>query len=277
MTLRLWQLAAAVIAGLAVSTAGTAGDLTLDGELTQGGFVIGRTLPGSTVTVTGRRVRVSEDGVFLLGFGRDAANTVDLTIRHADGRKTERELAVSKRKYKISRVDGLPESKVSPPPEDLRRIKEDNAKIANVRKLDTAETFFQSGFVWPVTGRLSGIYGSQRILNGKPRSPHNGIDVAAPKGTPVAAIANGRVALTHDGMFLTGKTVMIDHGHGLTSVYIHMNQITVKSGDVVSQGQQIGTIGMTGRATGPHLHWGVSLFKTHLDPALLVGSMPEGN
>ena len=177
----------------------------------------------------------------------------------------------------MSHVNGLPESKVTPKPSDMKKIREDNAKIARIRKLDSAEAHFMTGFIWPATGRISGVFGSQRILNGKPRRPHNGIDIAAPQGTPVVAMAEGRVAMAKSDMFLTGKTVMIDHGHGLNSIYIHMDQITIKSGDLVSRGQQIGTVGMTGRATGPHLHWGVSLFNTKLDPALLVGSMDGVN
>ena len=134
-----------------------------------------------------------------------------------------------------------------------------------------------TGFIWPATGRISGVFGSQRILNGEPRRPHNGIDIAAPRGTPVVAMGAGRVVMANSDMFLTGKTVMINHGHGLTSIYIHMDRITVKRTDLVSRGQQIGAVGMTGRATGPHLHWGVSLFNTKLDPALLVGSMEGVN
>ena len=140
-----------------------------------------------------------------------------------------------------------------------------------MRTRTTLETFFDAGFIWPVEGRISGVFGSQRILNGKPRRPHNGVDIAAPTGTPVKAMGDGIVALVHQDMFFTGKTVMIDHGLGLNSVYIHMNAITVRDGEFVTKGTQIGTVGQTGRATGPHLHWGVSWFKTHLDPALLVG------
>ena len=144
-----------------------------------------------------------------------------------------------------------------------------------MRKRDTETTYFASGFLRPIKGgRISGVYGSQRILNGKPRSPHNGLDIAVPKGTPVMAAADGIVALVHEDMFYTGKTVMIDHGHGLTSVYIHMDSIRVADGQRVTKGAPIGTVGMTGRATGPHLHWGVTWFGTHLDPALLIAEKP---
>ncbi|MFQ5765707.1 MAG: M23 family metallopeptidase [Rhodospirillales bacterium] len=253
------------------TTAADAGDLILEGPLVQGGLVVGRTEPGTQVAVDGRRVRVSAEGAFLIGFGRDAGPLVSLRIQHPDGTRTERTLAVAAREYPVQRIDGLPRKQVEPGPEELARIRDDNAKIADVRRRDTGEPFFASGFIWPAQGPLSGVFGSRRILNGKPRQPHNGVDVAAPRGAPVVAAADGVVALTHPEMFFTGKTVMIDHGHGLTSVYVHMDEILVTPGQRVTKGTPIGTVGMTGRVSGPHLHWGVSLFGTHLDPALLAG------
>ena len=265
-------LAASLLLASGNSTA-----LQLNGARTQGGLVIGRVAPRERVFLDSREVRVSPDGVFLIGFGRDAPSEVKLLVQNSDGVRVEKRLSISKRSYKVSHVNGLPESKVTPKPSDMKKIREDNAKIARVRKLDSAEAHFMTGFIWPATGRISGVFGSQRILNGEPRRPHNGIDIAAPRGTPVVAMAEGQVALANSDMFLTGKTVMINHGHGLTSIYIHMDRITVKRADLVSRGQQIGAVGMTGRATGPHLHWGVSLFNTKLDPALLVGSMEGVN
>ena len=265
-------LAASLLLASGNSTA-----LQLNGARTQGGLVIGRVAPRERVFLDSREVRVSPDGVFLIGFGRDAPSEVKLLVQNRDGVRVEKRLSISKRSYKVSHVNGLPESKVTPKPSDMKKIREDNAKIARVRKLDSAEAHFMTGFIWPATGRISGVFGSQRILNGEPRRPHNGIDIAAPRGTPVVAMAEGQVALANSDMFLTGKTVMINHGHGLTSIYIHMDRITVKRADLVSRGQQIGAVGMTGRATGPHLHWGVSLFNTKLDPALLVGSMDGVN
>ena len=250
-------LAASLLLASGNSTA-----LQLNGARTQGGLVIGRVAPRERVFLDSREVRVSPDGVFLIGFGRDALSEVKLLVQNRDGVRVEKR---------------LPESKVTPKPSDIKKIRADNAKIARVRKLDSAEAHFMTGFIWPATGRISGVFGSQRILNGEPRRPHNGIDITAPRGTPVVAMAEGQVALANSDMFLTGKTVMINHGHGLTSIYIHMDRITVKRADLVSRGQQIGAVGMTGRATGPHLHWGVSLFNTKLDPALLVGSMEGVN
>lgn len=267
---RFW--AASAFLALACSTPGAeAGELVLEGPLVQGGLVIGQTEPGARVAVDGKGVRVSAGGRFLIGFGRDAESRIRLSVRHPDGSRTERNLAIKAREYPVQRIDGLPRKKVEPGPQELARIRDDNARIADVRRRDTAEPFFASGFMWPAEGPLTGLFGSRRILNGKPRRPHNGVDVAAPRGAPVVAAADGVVALAHPNMFFTGKTVMLDHGHGLTSVYVHMDEILVTPGERVSKGTPIGTVGMTGRVSGPHLHWGVSLFGTHLDPALLAG------
>ena len=244
--------------------------VTLRGALMPGSLVIGETSPGSRITLDGKPVRVAKDGTFLIGFGRDAKKNQTLEIHDPNGFVYVKDLKLEDRVYKITRIDGLPGRKVTPKPEDLKRINQDNAGIGRVRKLDSDIRGFSSGFQWPATGRISGIFGSQRILNGKPRNPHNGLDIAAPKGASVTAAANGTVALVHEDMFYSGKTVMIDHGHGLSSVYIHMSKITVTEGQNLAKGDKIGEVGMTGRTTGPHLHWGVSLFKTHLDPMLLV-------
>ncbi|MBC8337640.1 MAG: M23 family metallopeptidase [Alphaproteobacteria bacterium] len=251
------------------------GELRLDGPLVQGGLVIGKTLPGARVAIDGRAARVSEKGIFLIGFGRDAGPKATIHIQYPDGGEARKTVKIKKRTFKVQRINGLPSRKVTPKPEDLARIKRDNAGIAGVRRLDTPAAGFASGFQWPVAGPVSGVFGSQRILNGKPKSPHNGVDVAAPRGTTVTAAAAGTVALTHPDMFYTGKTVMIDHGHGLSSVYVHMDKILVRKGQRVHKGAPIGVVGKTGRTTGPHLHWGVSLFNVHLDPALLAGPMPD--
>ncbi|MEE8351824.1 MAG: M23 family metallopeptidase [Rhodospirillales bacterium] len=267
-------MTAMIIAGwlpMAVMAAG----LTLEGTLTQGGLVIGKTDPGARVSINGSNVRVSSDGQFLIGFGRDAKSDALLHIRHPSGGLTEKTLKVSKRQYKAQRINGMPPSKVTPSPEDLKRIRGDNAKIGQVRRRDTDRVDFSSGFRWPAAGPISGVFGSRRILNGKPKNPHNGIDVAAPRGAQIVAPAGGIVALAQEDMFYTGKTVMIDHGHGLTSVYAHMDKINVTQGQHITKGTAIGTIGKTGRVTGPHLHWGVTLFGTHLDPALLAGSVEK--
>ena len=261
----------AVLVGLIIHAPALACPIPLNGETVQGGLLIGRVQAGLAVSVAGKPVRVSPDGLFLVGFGRDAAGPVTVT---AGGHSCS--LTLKKQAYKITRINGLPNRKVSPrKAEDLKRILADNAAIGGVRRLDTPGTDFADGFRWPLKGRLSGVFGSQRILNGVSRRPHNGVDIAAPPGTPIQAPAPGRVALVHQDMFFSGKTVMLDHGHGLSSVYIHMSAITVETGQRVAAGDVIGRVGMTGRTTGPHLHWGMSLFGTHLDPLVIAGPMPK--
>ena len=251
-----------------------ASELHLTGTLAQGGLITGHTEPGAQVTINGQKLRVSKLGMFLIGFGRNANDTITLEVRNPDNSKFKKTLKVKKRKYAVQRIDGLPSRQVTPNPEDLARIKNDNKQIANIRRLDTANTSFTSGFQWPAIGPITGVFGSQRILNGIAKNPHNGVDVGAPKGSSVTAAANGKAVLVHRDMFYTGKTVMIDHGHGLSSVYVHMDNILINKGQKVRKGEPIGTVGNTGRVTGPHLHWGVSLFDVHLDPVLLVGPMP---
>ncbi|MEE8274951.1 MAG: M23 family metallopeptidase [Alphaproteobacteria bacterium] len=251
-----------------------AGQFTLDGPLIQGGLLRGVTEPGAEVTFEGRRVRVSAQGLFIVGFGRDDEGPFTLEVRHADGTTTHRHLDIEKRDYRIQRIDGLPPKMVTPDAEALARIRRENARIAEARARDTPEALFAGGFAWPVEGPISGVYGSQRVLNGEPRRPHFGVDVAAPAGTPVKAPADGIVALAEEDLYYTGGTVMLDHGHGLTSVYSHLSAVTVTVGERVRQGEVIGRVGATGRVTGAHLDWRVNWFKTRLDPALLVPPMP---
>ncbi len=255
---------------LAVPGLSAAAEMRFDGNLAQGGLAIGHADPGSSVTVNGRPVRVSIEGEFLLGFDRDAPAGVQLSITDPAGVKRVQTVAVARRDFPVQRVDGLPPQQVSPDAKTLKRINEEAALVAAAKARDSATPFFRSGFVWPVAGQLSGVYGSQRILNGEPRSPHGGLDIAAPKGAPVVAAADGIVSLVHNDLFFTGRTVMIDHGFGLASVYAHLDTVSVRPGQTVAKGAPIGTVGASGRATGPHLHWGVSLFETRLDPALLA-------
>lgn len=262
----VWMLAAGAVA---------ATDLTLSSEPLQGGLVQGSTAPGAVVTLDGEKVPVAKSGLFVLGFGRDARPTASLVARLPGGKIERRQLAVKQRKYRIQRIDGLPGRKVSPTKKDMKRIAAERKQLRAARRVMSADPRFTSGFMWPVTGRLSGIYGSQRILNGKKRRPHFGVDIAAPQGTPIVAASDGRVVLVHQDMFFTGKTVVIDHGLGIGTLYIHMDAIEVKKGAHVRRGQRIGRVGMTGRATGPHLHWGLTWRGLSLDPALMVGPMPK--
>lgn len=251
--------------------AAPAAGMELEGRFIQGGLVIGRVDPGAAVAVDGHSVRVSAGGLFLLGLGRDAKPAVEVSATLPDGTIETRVIDVEQRVYKIQRIDGLPSRQVTPSAEDLERIRRDRGAIAGARRRDSGFPYFASGFARPVLGPITGVFGTRRILNGRPRAPHNGVDVAAPSGTPVGAAADGVVVLARRDMFFTGMTVIIDHGHGLTSVYAHMSRLLVEPGQKVARGTPIGHVGMTGRVTGPHLHWGITLFGTHLDPQMLSG------
>jgi murein DD-endopeptidase MepM/ murein hydrolase activator NlpD len=247
----------------------------LDDTVMQSSLVRGSAPPGSTVTFAGRKLRLTDDGRFVIGFGRNSDPSADLLIRYPDGRTETVTLNVAQRSYDVQRIDGLPPGKVTPrKPEELAQIEREYKLIAAVKQRDTATSEFAGSFTWPVTGPKTGIFGSQRILNGKSRSPHRGVDVAAPEGTPVNAIAGGIVALARTGMYFTGGTIFLDHGHGVTSVYAHMSRIDVDEGQVIAPGQTIGAVGATGRVTGPHLHWGMYWFDRAIDPELLLGPMP---
>lgn len=248
--------------------------LVLQGESIQGALIIGRTDPGTRVLLDGRPLRVSGEGAFLIGIGRDRTEALTLTMTDRQGRTRTRALAIEPRNYPVQRVDGLPESRVTPPPEVSLRIQEEAARIRAVRNQDDPRTGFESGFQWPLLGPVTGVYGSQRILNGKPRRPHFGVDVAAPVGTPVTAPADAVVTLVEPDMYFSGGTLVMDHGHGLSSTFIHLSRILVEAGESVRKGQVVAEVGATGRASGPHLDWRMNLFETRLDPALIVGPMP---
>jgi len=247
----------------------------LDGPRVQGGLLRGRVPPGSTVEYEGEAVRVSADGWFLVGFGRDAPPEAEFAVTYPNGRRERQLLEVERREYDIQRIDGLPPSKVTPSEEDLARIRREVRIVGQAREIDDARTDFLSGFQWPVRGIISGVYGSQRILNGEPRRPHFGIDIAAPQGTPVMAPTDGVVTLAHPDMYFSGGTMIVDHGHGLSSAFLHLSRILVDRGERVVQGQVIAEVGSTGRSTGPHLDWRINLFGRRLDPSLLVGPMPK--
>ena len=247
---------------------------SLDGSFTQGGLIIGTTKVGSTVLFDGNRVRVSPQGVFLIGFGRDAKLNWPLIVEHPDGKLFASLIEISEREYNIQRIDGIPENMVTPSEEALERIKKDVAVVIKARKIDDPRTDFLETFDWPVVGIITGIYGSQRVLNGEPKRPHYGIDIAAPIGTPVVAPASGIVTVAHPDMYFSGPTMIIDHGHGLSSALLHLEKILVNEGEYVKKGQLIAEVGSGGRSTGAHLDWRINLFSSRLDPQLLVGEMP---
>jgi murein DD-endopeptidase MepM/ murein hydrolase activator NlpD len=256
-------------------TATTGGGFGLVGALVQGGLVRGRA-PAGTVALRldGVPVAFAADGRFIIGFGRDAAPTARIEATLADGTTAAQEIAVEPRAWNIQSLPTLPKG-TTPTPEFLARRKDELAQIAAARAIASASEGWRQSFVWPVTGRISGVFGSQRIYAGEPGEPHSGVDVARPVGTPVAAPADGVVILAAASPFtLEGNLLMIDHGMGLNSAFLHLSRIDVRVGDSVRQGQPIGAIGMTGRATGPHLHWAMKWRDVRIDPAMLARAMP---
>ena len=252
-------------------------DPMLSGPRIQGGLLTGKTVPGSKVEVDGDPIRVSADGTFLVGFSRDHSDQSTIVVTHPDGTQQTETVDVAKREYQIQRIDGLPKRKVTPNEADLKRIRDDIAQAKRGRSRDDDRQDFLSGWIWPVEGRISGVYGSQRILNGEPRRPHFGVDIAVPTGTPVKSPADGVVTLAHPDMFYSGATLIVDHGHKLTSSFLHLNKILVKEGDVVKKGDLIAEVGASGRVTGPHLDWRMNYYQHRIDPQLLVPPMPEQN
>lgn len=251
------------------------GDIKLTGSFTQGGLVVGRGAPGLRVTFEDRPLSVSSSGLFALGFGRDHGPEATLTLVHKGGKKETRTLAVAQRTFDIQRIDGLPEDMVTPPPEAMAQIERDIKIVAEARARDTKHDWFADTFEWPALGIISGVYGSQRVLNGKPKQPHFGVDIAQPEGTPIKAPVSAIVSVAEPAMYYTGGTVLLDHGHGISTSYLHMSRLDIKVGDEVKQGQVIGAIGKTGRATGPHLCWRLNWFQERLDAQLAAGPMPS--
>jgi len=238
-----------------------------DGKFIQGHFIIGKTEPDTKVKIDKKQVKVSKDGYFAFGLARDRKYDVVITIER-NGVKEKITKRVQKRKYNIQRIDGLEEKKVTPPEEVYERIKKENKLIAKARAIDSDLDFFKDKFMIPVDDAIiTGVYGSQRILNGKPKWPHYGLDFAQKEGTPVKAMLNGTVTLAEADLFYTGGTLIFDHGHGISTLYMHMLDIFVEKGQKVKQGDIIGTVGSTGRATGPHLDVRLNWFDVRLDPA----------
>jgi murein DD-endopeptidase MepM/ murein hydrolase activator NlpD len=247
----------------------------LSGDAVQGGLIFGRVEPGSSVQLDDTDVMVSSAGEFVIGFGRDETGTRRLIIARAGGSTETIELPVAAREYRIERVDGLPPRTVTPDPEAAERIRQEGAMVAKARARRDDRSDFTDGFAWPAQGRISGVYGSQRVLNGEPRRPHFGLDIAAPTGSPVYAPADGIVTLAHPDMYFSGGTLILDHGHGLSSSFLHLNKILVEAGTPVSKGDLIAEIGATGRASGPHLDWRMNWLDRRVDPRPLVGELPQ--
>ena len=235
------------------------------GKFIQGHFILGKTESKSKIIIDKKEVNVSDNGYFVFGIDRDRKYDLIIT-KIIDGKKQKIIKKVLKRKYNIQRIDGLPENKVTPPESVYKRIKKENYKIGEARAINSNLLFFKNNFIMPVNGIISGVYGSQRILNGKPKWPHYGIDIAAKKGTKIMSSASGVVTMAEKDLYYTGGTIIMDHGHGISTIYSHLEKLDVKVGDKVKQGEIIGTVGSTGRSTGPHLDFRINWFQTRLDP-----------
>ncbi len=235
------------------------------GKFMQGYFILGMTEPNAKILVGKKEVKVSENGDFVFGIDRDQKYDLIFT-KILNEKKTIITKKVIKRKYNIQRIDGLAENKVTPPESVYKRIKKENNAIGEARAINSNLQFFKEKFVIPVEGIISGVYGSQRILNGKPRWPHYGIDIAAKKGTMIKSSGSGTVTMAEDDLYYTGGTVIMDHGHGISTIYSHLENVLVSVGDKVNKGDIIGTVGSTGRSTGPHLDFRINWFQTRLDP-----------
>jgi len=244
--------------------------ISFDGEFIQGHFIIGKTQPKTEIWIDKNKIKVTKDGYFVFGIGRDRKYDIVITSKK-DGKKIETVKKIQKRKYKIQRIDGLPEKKVTPPPEVYERIKRENKIIADARAIESDLTFFKKKFISPLENAIiTGVYGSQRILNGKPKWPHYGIDFAAKEGTKIKAMLDGTATMVEPDLFYTGGTLIFDHGHGVSTLYMHMQKILVKKGQKVKQGDIIGTVGSTGRSTGAHLDIRLNWFGTRLDPMTVL-------
>ena len=245
------------------------GAIEFKGKFLQGHYIVGVTDLNSEIIIDKKKVKVSEDGYFVFGIDRD--RKFDLTItKIKNGKKEIITKKILKRKYNIQRIDGLEESKVTPPESVYKRIKDENNKIGKARAINSDLTFFKNQFIMPVKGIISGVYGSQRILNGKPRWPHYGIDIAAKQGTMIKSSGAGVVTMAEDDLYYTGGTIIMDHGHGISTIYSHLETVLVSVGDKINKGDIIGTVGSTGRSTGPHLDFRVNWFQTRLDPMSIL-------
>lgn len=264
---RLFVASSAVLLASSRAAFAQTSRIALTGSPEQGGLSIGRTEPGARLSIDGYPVLVSPQGMFAFGIAYYQVAPVSVHADFADGTGETRTVMPVVRHYEVEVVNGLPQKLVTPSPEDMARIAAEHARLAEARKSDLPQIWFSEPFLWPFPGIVSGLYGSRRIDNGRPMAPHLGVDIAAPAGTPIHAPAGARVAIAEPWL-LEGNFIMLDHGHGVFTEYLHQSEFLVKPGDVVEQGQPIGLVGATGRATGPHSHWGLNWFEMKLDPSL---------
>lgn len=244
------------------------------GSWQQGGLLLGQINPSDNVSYAGEQIKTTTDGYFLFGLGRNARSPSKFIVSSSSGAVREAQYPVAEREYQIQRIEGVPQSTVEPPAEQLQRIRSDSAMVGKARREVTASTDFLQGFIKPLDGPKTGVYGSQRFYNGIPKSPHYGVDYAAPTGSKVIAPAAGIVRLAHKDLFYSGGTLIIDHGHGLSSTFLHLSDILVSEGVRVERGDAIALVGATGRATGPHLDWRMNWRNVRVDPELVLEALP---
>lgn len=247
--------------------------ISLRGQWIQGGLIKGTAPRGSQIKYNNKILTQSESGHFVFGFGRDEKGPAVLEITHND-QFWSKSFPIEAREYNIQRIEGIAKKIMSPSAENVTRSREETKLIIAARNIERNAIDFIMGFKWPAEGRISGVYGSQRVYNGVPGRPHYGIDLAAPTGTPVYAPAPGVVTLVHEDMFYSGGTLIIDHGLGLSSTMIHLSKIYAKEGETVETGSLVAEIGQSGRSTGPHLDWRLNWFQERLDPQLQVPARP---
>ncbi len=264
-----------LLAYVLIFICGIAHAVELNGNVVQGGLLFGQAEPGSHVTLDGNEVEISADGLFVVGFGRDETGQRELKVTSNGGEVFHQSLTIKPSKYDIEVVDGLPPKTVTPDPASTARIREDARMVATARQHRDNHAYYAGGFSWPAKGRISGVYGSQRVLNGEPRNPHYGLDIAAPEGTGVYAPADGLITLTHPDMYYSGGTVILDHGQGLSSTFLHLSKILVEAGTFVKKGDLIARIGATGRASGPHLDWRMNWLDQRVNPQPLVSAASD--
>jgi len=240
--------------------------IELNGNFNQGNLIRGKTDTKSKIFMDGKELKVSKEGFFVFGISKDRKNDILIKIIEK-GTTKEIIKKVYKKKYSIQRIDGLPKKQVTPPKEVYERIKADNKIISEARLVNTDLTFFNKDFILPLKNSIiTGVYGSQRILNGIPKSPHYGLDFAAKEGTKIIAMLDGVVTMAQKDLYYTGGTIIFDHGHGVSTLYMHLKDVLVKKGQGIKQGDVIGTVGKTGRSTGPHLDIRLNWFNMKLDP-----------
>lgn len=270
------QLLISLIGFIAVANLNASDEPTFIGAFKQGGLVLGELSNGQSVSYQGKVLQLNSQRQFLLGFGRNQPSTAEIIVHQKSGDK-KIILNIDARDYAIQKIEGVPQKTVTPADQDLKRIKQDAALVRAARRIRRNVDDFTAGFIQPAEGVITGVYGSQRFYNGVPKSPHYGIDYAAPTGAPVKAPAAGIITMVHDDLFYSGGTLILDHGHGLSSTFLHLSEILVEQGQSVSAGMVIAKVGASGRATGPHLDWRMNWLDQRIDPQLVLETLPASH